>query len=113
MMWHLIVNFGAGDLYAPDLETTDVRLLIPIDHPTSPWRVGNDTERVFADILGASPHAVVRDLIPLAVAVYAADLRVPRNRTDDRWTRGLTLYMPVSNVRVWSKARPNQPSSVG
>jgi 7-cyano-7-deazaguanine synthase in queuosine biosynthesis len=106
MMWHLIVNIGPTDVYAPILSPSDARLLIPIDHPTSPWYVGNDTERVIAETLDASPHPVIRDLIRLAVAVYAADLRVPRNRTDDRWTRDLTLYLPVSNVSLWAKVRP-------
>jgi len=107
MMWHLIVNLGPTDVYAPNLSTSDARLLIPIDHPTSPWYVGNDTERVLSETLEANPHPVIRDLIRLAVAVYAADLRVPRKRTDDRWTRDLTLYLPVSNVSLWSKARPS------
>lgn len=105
-MWHLIVNLGPADLYAPHLGPSDARLLIPLDHPTSPWRVGNDTDRVFTETLATTPHPVVRDLIRLAVAVYAADLRVPRNRSEDRWTRDLTLYLPVSNITLWSKARP-------
>jgi 7-cyano-7-deazaguanine synthase in queuosine biosynthesis len=106
MMWHLIVTIGPTDLYAPNLSPSDARLLIPINHPTSPWYVGNDTEQVLVETLDANPHPVIRDLIRLAVAVYAADLRVPRKRTDDRWTRDLTLYLPVSNVSLWSKARP-------
>lgn len=106
MMWHLIVNVGPTDLYAPGLSATDARLLIPLDHPTSPWRVGNDIDDVLAETLGVSPDPVVRDLIRLAVAVYAADLRVPRKRSDDRWTRDLTLYLPVSAPRLWSAARP-------
>jgi len=105
MMWHVIVNVGATDLYTPQLGSSDLRLLIPIDHPTSPWRVGNDTERVLSETLGANPHPLIRDLIRLAVGVYTTDLRVPRMRTDDRWTRDITLYMPVSNVAQWSKAR--------
>ena len=106
MIWHLIVNLGPTDLYAPDLSPSEARLLIPFNHPTSPWRVGNDTERVLTETLHAQPHPVIRDLIRLAVAVYAADLRVPRRRTDDRWTRDLILYLPVSNVNLWSRARP-------
>ncbi len=106
MIWHLIVNVGPTDVYAPELSSSDARLLIPLDHPTSPWYVGNDTERVLAESLHANPHPVIRDLVRLAVSVYAADLRVPRKRTDDRWKRDLMLYLPVSNVSLWSKARP-------
>lgn len=105
MMWHLIVNVGPADLYGPDLAPSDARLLISIDQPTSPWHVGNDTERVLAETLAAVPHPVVRDLVRFAVAVYSADLRVPRGRSDDRWTRDLTMYMPVSNLSLWTKAR--------
>ena len=107
MIWHLVVNVGPTDIYAPDLSTSDARLLIPFDHPTSPWHVGNDTERVLADTLHAQPNPVIRDLLRLAVAVYSADLRVPRKRTDDRWSRNLKLYLPVSNLSLWSKSRPN------
>ena len=78
MIWHLIVNVGPTDVYAPELSSSDARLLIPLDHPTSPWYVGNDTERVLAESLHANPHPVIRDLVRLAVSVYAADLRVPR-----------------------------------
>ena len=105
MIWHLIVNVGPTDVYAPDLSPSDARVLIPFDQPTSPWRVGNDTERVLSEELHAQPHPVIRDLLRLAVAVYAADMRVPRKRTDDRWSREMMLYLPVSNVNVWSKAR--------
>lgn len=106
MSWHLIVNVGPADVYAPDLNPSDARLLIPFDHPTSPWHVGNDTERVLTETLHARPHSVIQDLIRLAVAVYAADLRVPRKRTEDRWSRDLMLYLPVSNVNLWGKIRP-------
>ena len=106
MMWHLIVNIGPTDLYAPKLGPSDARLLIPFDHHTSPWRVGNDIEIVLSESVGATLDPVLRDLVRLAVAVYAADLRVPRKRSDDRWTRDLSLYLPVSNVSLWSKARP-------
>jgi 7-cyano-7-deazaguanine synthase in queuosine biosynthesis len=106
MTWHLIVTQGADDLYAPTLQPTDARLLIPIDHPTSPWRVGNDIDSVIADTLAAVPVPVVKDLLRLAVSVFTADLRVPRKRSEDRWTRDLTLYLPVSDVRLWTKARP-------
>jgi 7-cyano-7-deazaguanine synthase in queuosine biosynthesis len=105
-MWHLIVTQGPIDLFAPPLKATDARLLIPIDHPTSPWRVGNDIGLVLTEALAAVPTSIVRDLLRLAVAVYAADLRVPRKRTEDRWTRDLMLYLPVSTVALWSKAAP-------
>jgi len=106
MTWHLIVTVGTTDLYTPDLKDTEARLLIPLDHPTSPWRVGNDIESTIADTLNAVAAPVVRDLVALAVAVYAADLRVPRHRTDDRWQRDMALYMPVSDVERWAKTKP-------
>lgn len=106
MTWHLIVTQGPTDLFSPPLKDTDARLLIPIDHPTSPWHVGNDVESVITKVFGVSPPLIVRDLLRLAIAVYSADLRVPRNRTEDRWTRDLALYLPVSNVARWSSAAP-------
>jgi hypothetical protein len=107
MIWHLIVTVGATDLYTPaDLKPTDARLLIPLDHPTSPWHVGNDIESTIIDTLNAVVAPVVRDLVSLAVAVYAADLRVPRDRADDRWQRDMALYVPVSDVGLWARTKP-------
>jgi 7-cyano-7-deazaguanine synthase in queuosine biosynthesis len=106
VIWNLIVNIGPTDTYGPPLEPTDLRLLIPIDHPTSPWHVGNDIERVLVESLGVKLTPMLRDLVRLSVAVYTADLRVPRQRSDDRWTREMILHLPVHDVKKWTKVRP-------
>lgn len=106
MSWHLIVTQGVKDTFSPTLLATDPRLLIQLAHPTSPWRVGNDVESVIAETLQATPSPVVSDLARLAIAVYTADLRVPRNRSNDRWQRDLVLHLPVSDPRSWKKALP-------
>ncbi len=104
-MWHMIVSLGSSDQFAPSLGPSDPRVIIAIDHPTSPWYVGNDIERVIAGALKSDLNSVVGDLVRLAVAVYSADQRVPRKRTDDRWTREMMLYMPVSDLALWNGAR--------
>lgn len=105
MKWHLIATVGPQDRFAPELTNQDPRILLPFNDPTSPWRLGNDTEAVLLEDLSFNPSPVVRDLLRMAVAVYCTDLRIPRSRTDDRWTRELILYLPVSNPALWQGAR--------
>lgn len=41
------------------------------------------------------------------MAAYAADLRVPRDLSSDRWTRDIRLYVPVVDSRKWQLAADN------
>jgi hypothetical protein len=51
--------------------------------------------------LQASELAI--DLLILAVAVFAADIRISRDTSQDSWTREIVLFIPVSDVDLWVK----------
>ena len=106
MMWHLIVTQGEDDLTPARLSIDRREASHPHRPPDQPGRVGNDIDSVITDTLAAVPTPVVKDLLRFAVSVFTADLRVPRKRSEDRWTRRSPLYLPVSDVRLWTKARP-------
>jgi len=56
--------------------------------------------------IGSRPSEIAIDLLYLAMAVYAADLRIPRRFATDRWAREIALYFPVGNLAVWTAATP-------
>lgn len=57
--------------------------------------------------MGVYPTLIATDLMILAVHVHAADTRVSRDtQSQDTWTRELRVVVPVSDVKIWSKATP-------
>ena len=46
------------------------------------------------------------DFALFSSAVYAADKKVARRRTDDRWTRDLQMSVPVTAQDLWTTATP-------
>lgn len=56
---------------------------------------------------GVTQTPVAVDLVLLAVTVYAIDCLVPRETTQDVWTRDLAFEMPVADPALWTAARPN------
>jgi 7-cyano-7-deazaguanine synthase in queuosine biosynthesis len=105
--WTIICRVGAGDVYAPNVSTDVPRLLVPIDQPGVPGEVVNGLLAGIVERTGRLVPTAAADLVYLAVAVYAADLRIERKYGDDRWTRDLTLHLPVSNTAAWKRARPS------
>lgn len=45
---------------------------------------------------------ICEDLYIIALAVFAADKRIPRSRTPDNWTRVLHLNIPVIEIEQWN-----------
>jgi len=104
--WAIICRVGAGDSYAPDVSTDVPRLMVPIDQPGAPGEIVNGLITSIVEQTGTPLPVIAADLMGLAVAVYAADLRIARKYADDRWTRDLTVHLPVSDVSAWRQARP-------
>ena len=48
------------------------------------------------------PDPIILDFLFLASLVYGVDKLVPREKTEDRWTRTLELSVPVSDSARWS-----------
>ena len=105
--WTIICRVGAGDLYAPEVSSDVPRLLVPIDQPAAPGEVVNGLLVAIAERTGIPVPATAADLVYLAVAVYAADLRIARKYGDDRWMRELTVHLPVSDPATWGEPGPH------
>jgi 7-cyano-7-deazaguanine synthase in queuosine biosynthesis len=52
--------------------------------------------------LGLSPSETAIDLSILAALLTAADTRVSRGDTQDKWTREIDLHVPVSDPSLWT-----------
>lgn len=104
MKRHIVGHVGAADTFDPTPSGGDPIFHFWMDTPGHPRRVGNDIlQRLARKGLYPTPSAV--DLLQLAIAAYSADLRVPRAKAPDRWTRDLQLYLPVVDPSKWERAR--------
>ena len=106
MKWHVIVRVGAHDSYSPGLSNVEPRIFLGLARPGDPWAVWDKTAEAIVQTIGRMPSLPARDLLNLALAVYAADLRIPRSSATDRWTREVVLHLPVTAVKLWSGVLP-------
>jgi len=67
------------------------------------------TTDVALDVDGAALLKVSRtipdlaqDFLCIASCIYAADKAVPRDQTEDKWTRDLAIEIPVEHVDTWT-----------
>ncbi|MBT62419.1 MAG: hypothetical protein CML13_04315 [Puniceicoccaceae bacterium] len=54
-----------------------------------------------------------QDFLTIAACIYAADKAVRRKDQDDRWTREISIEIPVDNLSSWSSAREQLSDCVG
>jgi len=102
MRWHIIVRIGSHDTYNPTLLPNEPRLCVSFDAPSSPFTIKNNLlAEVSARVL-LNPSPSVSDLLNLALSVYAADLKISRDLSEDRWTRDLLIHLPVVNLETWT-----------
>jgi 7-cyano-7-deazaguanine synthase in queuosine biosynthesis len=106
MIWHVVTRVGTADTFAPVLSNTDPRIFISIRRPGDQFELGPDLIRQIAQTAGAIPTEMAIDLLTLAEAAFAADLRIPRDTSSDRWTRKIHLYIPVSASNLWTSLVP-------
>lgn len=105
MQWHIITQIGESDSFEPSLKSTEPRLIPTIDKAASSYPISNRIwERLSESGLIVPEH--VLDLVHLALAVFTADVRVPRKTTLDQWTRDFILYLPVTTPPVWFDTLP-------
>src|SRR2546423_1462358 len=101
MTWHIIAQIGQDDRFEPPLEETDPRIHAVFERSDDRWYVRNNAVQKVIEALGKALLPQSADLLYLALAVYTADLRVPRNLAQDRWSRNFVLYLPVFAIEVW------------
>lgn len=100
MRWHVVCHAGPEDQFSPKTAPGDETLVVPLDAPGHPYSLKTTIPEVLAKH-GIEPSTAARDLLNAAVAAYTADVRVPRKRTFDGWTRDLVLHLPVRGAG-WS-----------
>ncbi len=113
MTWHVITRVGDTDAFEPVLALTAPRLFIGLRRAGDPFALGPDIVRQLAQSAGAVPADTAIDLLTLAEAAFAADLRIPRDTASDRWTRSIRLYLPVSAPAVWTPLRAQLQALLG
>lgn len=104
MSWQIVCRVGESDDFLPALAPTDPRLILGFDAEDDPHALRCNFDERFDDHLGGLPHGPARDLVRLASAVFTADLCVRREYGDERWTRTITVHLPVSDVGLWNSA---------
>lgn len=101
MNWDVIVRLSVSDEYEPSSPTSQARLPIMLLDRSSQDCV---QENIFTLLKGLGVSVLpprVEDLLVVALSVYAADLSVPRAISEDRWTRSMTLHVPVFDDELW------------
>jgi hypothetical protein len=103
MIHHIVLRTGGRDAYVPaEAAPGDAVVPLSVEPISAQPHVEMDAEvweLLDRFTLTASPPAV--ELFRAAAAVYAADLRIPRGRGYDGWTRELVLHLPVADVAAW------------
>lgn len=92
MIWHVVARDGAADGFTPDLSADVPRLFVAFDRHDDPVRMRENVLEKLHQEYGRLPSPSVKDLLRLAMAIYAADLSIPRAFADDNWTRDIMLH---------------------
>jgi 7-cyano-7-deazaguanine synthase in queuosine biosynthesis len=105
MTWHVYPTIGRRDSFRPaPIHSDDSELRIPIESSGVPHEVSTHLVWRTIDTHHLKVGEVATELYRLAVAVYTADLRIPRKSGFDRWTRDILLHVPVSDPDHWQNA---------
>jgi hypothetical protein len=56
---------------------------------------------------------LAQDLLCIASCIYAADKALPRDETDDNWTRHLAFEIPVEHVDTWAAVANDLSDCIG
>lgn len=105
--WHVIAQVGSDNAFFPDIHESDPRLVVSVAKAGDRANVANNMLEVLQRATGRTPDPHIFDLLRLAAAVFAADLRIPRKLTRDRWRRRIHLYFPAFRSDLFSPAVPH------
>ncbi|MBN9521544.1 hypothetical protein J0H58_23995 [bacterium] len=104
MSWNIVCRVGDSDDYLPSIAPTDPRLILAFEAEGSPNAIRCNFDERFDAHLGGLPNGPARDLVRLASAVLTADLCFRREYGEERWTRDITIHLPVSDTALWAGA---------
>ncbi len=106
MIWHVITRFGEADTFEPTVGEQEPRIHVGLRRPGDVFALGPDALASIARSTGAVPDDRAIDLLSIAAAAFAADLRIARDIAPDRWTRSIRLHVPVADPQQWSALTP-------
>lgn len=102
--WHVFVQEQKEEMPGDNRMPGDQVFPLPFDIEAEGALQHNTWERMRE--LGLRPSEAAVDLYRASAAAFAADLRIPRRRAYDRWTRDIALSLPVADPVRWKVARP-------
>ena len=102
MKWTVICKAGKDDNFLADLKPYDPRLIMQFDDSLRSRQVENNVLQVITQN-GLQVDETIIDLLHFAMSVYTADLRIERNFAKDKWSREITLELPVVDLKRWEK----------
>ncbi len=95
MNWNVICRVGENDNFALNTNREMPRLVIEFDE-TGKSKLADNKVSPLLTKNGFGINETVFDLLILAMSVYMADLRIERSFATDRWTRLISLHLPVA-----------------
>ncbi len=104
MNWHVTCRVGPEDTYSPAINDTDPRLMLSVEAPGAPQAMRCNFTEQFREHLGGLPIGAAGDLLNLATAVFTADVCIFRKLGEGRWTRDITVHLPVLDPDLWAGA---------
>lgn len=105
MIWHVVVRDGVADDFTPDISADVPRLYVAFDRHHDPARMRENVLEKLQQEYGRLPSHSVKDLLHMAMAIYAADLSILRAIADDNWTRDIMIHLPVANPVLWNDSK--------
>jgi len=106
MKWHVILRVGSDDDFVSEVGDDTPRLAVALEQCGNPGLVQQHVVKDILERMGAGPSVPAEDLLTIAMAVYAVDIRVPRSTADDGWTREIVLHAPVFDPSTWTVLSP-------
>jgi len=100
MNWQFVIQIGNDDNFSPPKEKGREQIIVQLHKNLGEYSIQEN----IADIVKRfhlSQSEIARDLLNIAIAIYSADKMIKREEAYDGWTRYITLYIPVTNKKVW------------
>jgi hypothetical protein len=82
MKWHLALRVGNDDSYSGEVPANAGHMFAALDRPGVPYLVQQNVTKAITAACGRPPPSYATDLMTVAMAVFAADLRIPRAMAD-------------------------------
>ena len=102
MIHHIVLRAGARDGYAPEVGPGEAVVPFSVESiSTEPYAQMDAEVWELLDFFTLTASQPAVELFRAAAAVYAADLRISRERGYDDWTREFVLHIPVSDAAAW------------